>query len=131
MSSKTLRDQQVAALTSLLQLNAPPSTNPASNGTGAGSSAVASAALPTWKVLIMDKVAQDVMATSLRVQDLRDQGVTLHMSVSSPPLTALSHFISSTVSSPAFYHQLPQWLSAHGLWAGLMGLACPAVPRSA
>ena len=71
----TLRDAQVAALTSLLTLNQPPAAN--------GSSAVAP--IPTWKVLIMDKIAQDVMATSLRVQDLRDQGVTLHMSVSSRP----------------------------------------------
>lgn len=71
----TLRDAQVAALTSLLTLNQPQVAN-------GSSSAPAVAPIPTWKVLIMDKIAQDVMATSLRVQDLRDQGVTLHMSVS-------------------------------------------------
>ncbi|KAL8279287.1 hypothetical protein RQP46_008324 [Phenoliferia psychrophenolica] len=68
----TLRDSQVAALTSLLTLNQPPPMN-------GSSAAPAVAPIPTWKVLIMDKIAQDVMATSLRVQDLRDQGVTLHM----------------------------------------------------
>lgn len=81
---KTLRDHQVAALTTLLSLNAPPPAS-ASNSQRPSSSAAAGAAgaggvtIPTWKVLIMDKVAQDVMATSLRVQDLREQGVTLHM----------------------------------------------------
>ncbi|KAK4701611.1 sec1 family domain-containing protein 1, partial [Phenoliferia sp. Uapishka_3] len=69
----TLRDSQIAALTSLLTLNSPPP--PQTNG----SANTAVAPIPTWKVLIMDKIAQDVMATSLRVQDLRDQGVTLHM----------------------------------------------------
>jgi hypothetical protein len=36
----------------------------------------------------MDKTSQDILATSLRVQDLRDNGVTLHMQLSSerPPL---------------------------------------------
>lgn len=74
---KTLRDHQVASLLSLLSLNSAPVVSAA---TGAGSSSTTSIApVPTWKVLIMDKIAQDVMATSLRVQDLREQGVTLHM----------------------------------------------------
>lgn len=36
----------------------------------------------------MDKVSQDILATSLRVQDLRDNGVTLHMQLMGdrPPL---------------------------------------------
>lgn len=64
-AAPTLRDKQRSALESLLALNA------ASTG----------AQLPTWKVLVMDKVGQDVLATSLRVQDLRAAGVTLHVSV--------------------------------------------------
>ncbi|GAA5937086.1 syntaxin-binding protein [Sporobolomyces koalae] len=80
----TLRDRQISALTSLLSLNSTPATSGSSLG-GASSSIGSSAAssLPTWKVLVMDKVAQDVLATSLRVQDLRDQGVTLHMQLHS------------------------------------------------
>ncbi len=34
---------------------------------------------PVWKVLILDQQTKDVLATVLRVQDLRDAGVTLHV----------------------------------------------------
>jgi hypothetical protein len=70
---RSLRDCQVAALSTLLSLNAP--------STSANSPNEHITTVPTWKVLIMDKVAQDVVSTSLLVQDLRDQGVTLHMYV--------------------------------------------------
>ncbi|POW20661.1 hypothetical protein PSHT_03257 [Puccinia striiformis] len=42
----------------------------------------------TWKVLVLDKQSQDVLATTLRVADLRERGVTLHMQLNSerPPL---------------------------------------------
>lgn len=77
----SIRDAQVAALNSLLAFN---TTGPAHHGTGGLGSVQGSSnssTLPTWKVMIMDKTAQDVVATSLRVQDLRDAGVTLHMCV--------------------------------------------------
>ena len=85
----TLRDRQIHQLNALLSLNSTPSGSSSSSGPAASStsSLVANGnALPTWKVLVMDKVAQDVLATSLRVQDLRDQGVTLHMSGSNSPV---------------------------------------------
>lgn len=63
----TLRAQQLAALSQLLSLNAPEKAD----------------ALPAWKVLVLDKPAQDVVATALRVQDLRDHGVTVHAHVNS------------------------------------------------
>ena len=34
---------------------------------------------PVWKVLVLDQYTKDVLATVLRVQDLRDVGVTLHV----------------------------------------------------
>lgn len=34
---------------------------------------------PVWKLLILDKVSQKILSTSLKVQDLRDAGVTLHL----------------------------------------------------
>lgn len=34
---------------------------------------------PVWKVLVLDQQTKDVLATVLRVQDLRDIGVTLHV----------------------------------------------------
>ena len=36
---------------------------------------------PVWKVLVLDQYTKDVLATVLRVQDLRDVGVTLHVYV--------------------------------------------------
>jgi hypothetical protein len=60
----------------LLNLNAstpapPQQKNDALPGSGAGGL--------VWKVLVLDEMSKDVLATTLRVQDLRDQGVTLHM----------------------------------------------------
>lgn len=84
-SAPSLRDRQVTALLTLLNFNVPPAHASSSSGAGplAGlSDPVGSAApLPTWKVLVLDQRAQDVLATTLRVQDLRDSGVTLHMCV--------------------------------------------------
>lgn len=37
------------------------------------------AAPPVWKVLVMDMTSTDILATSMRVQDLRENGVTLHL----------------------------------------------------
>ncbi|GAA5871309.1 hypothetical protein JCM8547_007248 [Rhodosporidiobolus lusitaniae] len=79
MAPVTLRDAQVSALHSLLSLNSSSSSPTSSSNPPAHHLAQ----LPTWKVLVMDKVAQDVLATSLRVQDLRDAGVTLHMQLHS------------------------------------------------
>lgn len=81
MPPLTLRDAQVSALQSLLSLNSSSPTTSIHTQHPAPPSQ-----LPTWKVLVLDKVAQDVIATSLRVQDLRDQGVTLHMFVNLLPL---------------------------------------------
>lgn len=94
--SPSLRDKQVASLVSLLNFNQPPASSAASGSassshahahTNGGSGPLAglsndaslNAPLPTWKVLILDQRAQDVIATTLRVQDLRDNGVTLHL----------------------------------------------------
>ena len=43
-----------------------------SNGTGTGGE-------PVWKFLVFDKMGQDVISSVLRVSDLRDAGVTVHM----------------------------------------------------
>ncbi|GAA6021873.1 hypothetical protein JCM10207_004526 [Rhodosporidiobolus poonsookiae] len=90
----TLRDKQVAALSSLLSLNSAPPTASSTSHLAQPSQ------LPTWKVLVMDKAGQDILATSLRVQDLRDAGVTLHMQLHSdrpslPDVPAI-YFVSPT-----------------------------------
>ncbi|GAA5978263.1 hypothetical protein JCM5350_002244 [Sporobolomyces pararoseus] len=99
----TLRDRQIYQLNTLLSLNSTPTPTPSSqnvSSSSSSSSTTTNVVVPTWKVLVMDKVAQDVLATSLRVQDLRDQGVTLHMQLHSerpslPEVPAI-YFISPT-----------------------------------
>ncbi|BGP53445.1 hypothetical protein JCM8202_001088 [Rhodotorula sphaerocarpa] len=90
MAASTLRDKQRTALEQLLALNAAPG----------GPAGTAGAQLPTWKVLVMDRTGQDVLATSLRVQDLRTAGVTLHVQLhadrpSLPDVPAV-YFVSPT-----------------------------------
>lgn len=86
MSRPTLLQSQTNALLTLLNLNQPPpsgsgsSTGPflrPSSPSGAGESEAQGPLV--WKVLVLDDLSKDVLATSLRVQDLREQGVTLHM----------------------------------------------------
>ncbi|EST09950.1 Sec1-like protein [Kalmanozyma brasiliensis GHG001] len=120
--TSSLRIAQVNSLLSLLNLNtssfnhaASTSSAPGSNynsrpGSAAGHTDSATGAggadpaipsgPPVWKVLIMDKVSKDILATSLRVQDLRENGVTLHMQLHSdrPPLPDVPavYFVSPT-----------------------------------
>ena len=82
----TLQQAQTAALLTLLNLNNPidPSSSPLSNITKSTPSTAKLAAPPgpaIWKVLILDQCTKDILATVLRVQDLRDVGVTLHVYV--------------------------------------------------
>lgn len=37
---------------------------------------------PIWKVLVFDNLGRDVISSVLRVNDLRANGVTIHLSVS-------------------------------------------------
>jgi sec1 family domain-containing protein 1 len=84
-----LQQEQTAALLTLLNLNNPPEPefNPLTSvtpGKVAGGSQIkvpAATGPPVWKVLVLDQQTQDVLATVLRVQDLRDVGVTLHVYV--------------------------------------------------
>ncbi|SNX81650.1 related to SLY1 protein [Melanopsichium pennsylvanicum] len=119
--TSSLRTAQVNSLLSLLNLNtsnfnhaSSSSSAPGSNynsrpGSAAGQNdtcapgstdATIPSGPPVWKVLIMDKVSKDILATSLRVQDLRDNGVTLHMQLHSdrPPLPDVPavYFVSPT-----------------------------------
>lgn len=90
MAPGTLLEAQTSALLTLLNLNEAPSstsTAPSANGTRASSptgqpglSSIEGPQGPlVWKVLVLDDQSKDILATSLRVQDLREQGVTLHM----------------------------------------------------
>lgn len=84
-ASPTLQQAQTEAILRLLNLNKPidtPSdTSPASTTSKSGPQLKIPPATgpPVWKVLILDQRTKDVLATVLRVQDLRDVGVTLHV----------------------------------------------------
>lgn len=97
-TSRTLREHQIQSLHSLLSFNSPPP--PPQPG---GADTTAPATLPAWKVLVLDQRSQDVLATTLRVQDLRALGVTLHMQLNAdrPPLPDVPaiYFVSPTRDS--------------------------------
>jgi len=92
----TLQQAQTAAILSLLNLNR------SSDLTGT-SAAGTENELPVWKVLVLDDRTKDVLATVLRVQDLRDVGVTLHVQLHStrPPLPDVPsiYFVSPTAEN--------------------------------
>jgi len=84
MSRPALLQSQTQALLTLLNLNQPPptsssSTDPYPRPHSPAAFEEAPAGPLVWKVLILDELSKDVLATSLRVQDLREQGVTLHL----------------------------------------------------
>uniref|UniRef100_A0A7E4WDZ4 Sec1 family domain-containing protein 1 n=1 Tax=Panagrellus redivivus TaxID=6233 RepID=A0A7E4WDZ4_PANRE len=81
-----IRTRQIASLKQILNLNQPVSASLANE--------------PTWKVLILDKYAQDIIAPLIPVKVLRENGVTLHFLVNSvretlPDVPAV-YFISPT-----------------------------------
>ncbi len=82
-TSPTLQESQTHALLTLLNLNnhVEPSSSPI-QPSGKSTNALkvsAPSGPPVWKVLVLDQYTKDVLATVLRVQDLRDVGVTLHV----------------------------------------------------
>lgn len=105
--SSTLQHAQTAALLTLLNLNHPidASTNalPASKQPGSEFRSSTPAGPPVWKILVLDQQTKDVLATVLRVQDLRDVGVTLHVQLHSlrPPLPDVPavYFVSPTLAN--------------------------------
>lgn len=82
-SSATLQQCQTNAILALLNLNQPAESLPeASAGAkSANQLHIPTAGPPVWKILVLDQITKDVLATVLRVQDLRDVGVTLHVYV--------------------------------------------------
>ncbi|QRW27200.1 Sly1 vesicle trafficking Sec1-like protein [Rhizoctonia solani] len=81
----TLQKIQTKALQNVLNLTSSPnSQSQAAIISRPGTPAQqAQAAAPVWKVLVLDEQSKDVIATVLRVQDLRDSGVTLHVQLHS------------------------------------------------
>lgn len=72
-SPSSLRELQRKALLKLLNLNVQEET------TAGGNELVQVNGEPVWKFLVFDKLGQDVISSVLRVSDLREAGVTVHM----------------------------------------------------
>ncbi|KAI6136429.1 Sec1-like protein [Pisolithus sp. B1] len=106
----TLQQAQTEALLSLLNLNnpleqsaSPPNLTVTKSVATTTSKFSTSTAPLVWKVLVLDQQTKDVFATVLRVQDLRDVGVTLHVQLHStrPPLRDVPavYFVSPTLAN--------------------------------
>ncbi|THH13009.1 hypothetical protein EW146_g7166 [Bondarzewia mesenterica] len=103
-TSSTLQQAQTIALLSLLNLNNPVEPSIASStspGKTSSNLKIPATGPPVWKILVLDQQTKDVLATVLRVQDLRDIGVTLHVQLHSsrPPLPDVPavYFVSPTL----------------------------------
>ncbi|RPD55850.1 Sec1-like protein [Lentinus tigrinus ALCF2SS1-6] len=102
----TLQESQTNALLTLLNLNNaldPPSASAQPAVKGPSLKVAPPSGPPVWKVLVLDQYTKDVLATVLRVQDLRDVGVTLHVQLHSnrPPLPDVPavYFVSPTLTN--------------------------------
>ncbi|KAJ1569610.1 Vesicle trafficking between the ER and Golgi, partial [Nowakowskiella sp. JEL0078] len=82
---RTLRQAQLDAILSMLNFNNPetivlkaPSSGSSTPGNSSKPLVIAD---PQWKVLIYDHIGQQIISPLLKVNDLREQGVTVHMSL--------------------------------------------------
>lgn len=88
----TLQQAQTDALFALLSLADAPDA-PIQPKSAPAVKTPSSTAPLVWKVLVLDQQTKDVLATVLRVQDLRDAGVTLHV-----------YAVSFSLSSSSSHH---------------------------
>ncbi|XP_039439625.1 protein sly1 homolog [Culex pipiens pallens] len=65
----TLKDRQINAIKQMLNLNQPQTK--------------ALAAEPVWKILIYDRIGQDIISPLISIRELRELGVTLHIQLHS------------------------------------------------
>ncbi|KAJ1371836.1 hypothetical protein KIN20_033867 [Parelaphostrongylus tenuis] len=83
---ETVRTRQIAALRNVINLNQPVTNTMITE--------------PVWKILVIDKLGQDIISPLLSIKVLRDLGVTLHLLIGSKrePLTDVPavYFISPT-----------------------------------
>ncbi|PAV22325.1 SLY1 [Pyrrhoderma noxium] len=108
ISPQTLQQSQTNAILQLLNLNAPADSatdgsSPLTTNKPSSQLNIPAAGPPVWKILVLDQRTKDVLATVLRVQDLRDVGVTLHVQLHStrPPMPDVPavYFVSPTLAN--------------------------------
>ncbi|EJD55175.1 SLY1 protein [Auricularia subglabra TFB-10046 SS5] len=126
---QTLQQAQTSALLQLINLNAPVAADKA-NAIVSGTSTPSTGAPPVWKILVLDQQTKDVLATVLRVQDLRDVGVTLHVQLHSarPPLPDVPavYFVAPTLAN---VRRIADDLSK-GLYESFHLSFCEPLPRA-
>lgn len=96
---RSLRSEQYAAVASMLNLNATQADNALETSLASTSSNSNENGGMLWKALIFDKFGQDIISSIMRVNDLRENGVTVHM--------LLSQDRSSLPDVPAVYFVEP------------------------
>jgi len=72
----SLREVQKRALLKVLSLNSEEESTPKQSSDLLPQPLTGD---PVWKFLVFDKLGQDVISSVLRVSDLREAGVTVHM----------------------------------------------------
>ncbi|KAI8917589.1 Sec1-like protein [Powellomyces hirtus] len=112
-AAKSLRDLQKEALFTMFSLNAVDADGTISSPHASGPAAATTATTgpvtplgitdPVWKVLIYDKFGQDVISPLVKVNDLREMGVTVHMPLYSdrlsiPDVPAI-YFVQPTIEN--------------------------------
>ncbi|KXL46085.1 hypothetical protein M433DRAFT_66135 [Acidomyces richmondensis BFW] len=88
-SYQSLKDRQVASLKRILNLNhglradGDPHDGTVANGAASGTTnhILNEDGEPIWKVLVFDNLGRDVISSVLRVNDLRDLGITIHLNI--------------------------------------------------
>ncbi|KAF0492645.1 snare binding protein Sly1 [Gigaspora margarita] len=75
----SLRDQQIDAIITMLNLNVKPEPTLSNASLDNNLLVPATNSDPVWKVLIFDEFGRDIISSVLKVADLRDNGVTVHM----------------------------------------------------
>ncbi|KAL1936430.1 hypothetical protein VTP01DRAFT_564 [Rhizomucor pusillus] len=78
----SLRSAQYAAIASMLNLNQGEVINTNNDEAQQGQNKAVASNNQLWKVLIFDKFGQDIISSIMRVNDLRENGVTVHMLLS-------------------------------------------------
>ncbi|KAG1138061.1 hypothetical protein G6F37_007982 [Rhizopus arrhizus] len=119
VDANSLRSAQRVAITNMLHLN---STEESSSSVGPDN--------VIWKVLIFDKFGQDVISSIMRVNDLRENGVTVHMLLnqdrSSLPDVPAVYFVEPTLEN---VKKICQDLSRN-LYDSYYINFCSTIPRS-
>ncbi|KAI8869970.1 Sec1-like protein [Ramicandelaber brevisporus] len=99
----SLRDKQIEALSKMLYLNDAGRSDDGDDFTDSTGKSTSSNTSPVWKVLVFDARGRDIISTVMKINHLRERGVTLHMLLGADrqPLTDVPavYFMRPTVDN--------------------------------